>query len=133
MYQYSDKIYKSRSHSVKFIDSQARSVYQYKNLRIKVLKFCADIFFNRQCLAKKKSSVMCLDCIYYITVLIYCCVLTVCNTLYKFVNTQWDGFRQKKLGCLDIFSKNPQIPNFMKIRQGRTELFQTDRQRDGQT
>ena len=25
------------------------------------------------------------DCIYYITVLIYCCVLTVYNILYKFV------------------------------------------------
>jgi len=23
------------------------------------------------------------DCVYYITVLVYCCVLTVCNTLYK--------------------------------------------------
>ena len=29
--------------------------------------------------------------------MIYCCVLTVYNTLYKFVNTQrdWDGFCQK--------------------------------------
>jgi len=31
-------------------------------------------------------------CIYYITVLIYCCVLTVYNALYKFVNAQRDVF-----------------------------------------
>ena len=33
--------------------------------------------------------------------MIYCCVLTVYNTLYKFVNTQQDGFCQKKKnrGC----------------------------------
>jgi len=28
-------------------------IYQYKNLKFKVLKCCADIFFNRQCLTKK--------------------------------------------------------------------------------
>ena len=39
--------------SVKFTVSQARSIYQYKNLKVKVLKCCADIFFNRQCLTKK--------------------------------------------------------------------------------
>jgi len=27
--------------------------------------------------------------------MIYCCILTVYNTLYKFVNTQRDGFCQK--------------------------------------
>jgi len=32
--------------SVRFTASQVRSIYQYKNLRIKVLKCCADIFFN---------------------------------------------------------------------------------------
>jgi len=32
--------------------------------------------------------------VYNITVLIYSCVLTECNTLYKFVTTQWDGFCQ---------------------------------------
>ena len=37
----------------KFIASQARSIHQYKNLKIKVLKSCADIFFNRQCLITK--------------------------------------------------------------------------------
>ena len=39
--------------SAKFIASQARSIYQYKNLRIKVLKCCADTFFNGPCLARK--------------------------------------------------------------------------------
>ena len=34
--------------SLKFIASQARSIHQYKNLKAKVLKRCADIFFNRQ-------------------------------------------------------------------------------------
>ena len=39
--------------SLKFIASQARSIYQYKNLKIKVLKCCSDISFNSQCLTKK--------------------------------------------------------------------------------
>jgi len=30
--------------------SQAKCVNKYKNLRIKVLKCCANIYFNRQCL-----------------------------------------------------------------------------------
>jgi len=34
--------------SVKFVASQARSINQYKNLRVKVLKCCAIIYFNRQ-------------------------------------------------------------------------------------
>jgi len=34
-------------------------------------------------LRSEHVAVMWLLCIYYITVLIYCCVLTVCNTLYK--------------------------------------------------
>jgi len=38
---------------VKFIASQARTVNLYKNLRSKLLKCCANIFFNRQCLRKK--------------------------------------------------------------------------------
>jgi len=33
---------------------------------------------------------------YYITVLVYCCVLTVYNTLYKFVTTQRNGLCPKK-------------------------------------
>jgi len=37
----------------KFATSQARSIHQYKNLKIKVLKCNADIFFNRQCLTEK--------------------------------------------------------------------------------
>jgi hypothetical protein len=32
--------------------SQARSISQYKNLRIKVMKCCANIYFNKQCLIK---------------------------------------------------------------------------------
>jgi hypothetical protein len=33
--------------------SQARSINQYKNLRTKVMKCCANIYFNRECLIKK--------------------------------------------------------------------------------
>jgi hypothetical protein len=39
--------------SIKFIAGQACSIYQYKNLRTKILKWYADISFNRQCLTKK--------------------------------------------------------------------------------
>jgi len=35
-------------------------------------------------------------CIYFITIMIYFCVLTVYNTIYKFDNAQRDGFCQKK-------------------------------------
>jgi len=35
--------------------------------------------------------------IYYITVLIYSCVLTEYNTIYKFVTTQRDDFCQKNI------------------------------------
>jgi len=45
-------------------------------------------------LRSKHVAAMSPDCIYFITVLIYCCVLTVYNILYKFVNTQQDGFCQ---------------------------------------
>jgi hypothetical protein len=38
--------------NIKFIASQARSIYQYKSLRTEVLKFSADVFFNKQCLVK---------------------------------------------------------------------------------
>jgi len=41
------------SFKLKLKASQARSVYQYKKLRIKVLNCNADIFFNKQCLTKK--------------------------------------------------------------------------------
>ena len=47
-------------------------------------------------------AVMWPDCTYYITVLLYCCVLTVYNTLYKFVTTQRDGFCQIRQVCLSV-------------------------------
>jgi len=37
----------------KFTASQARSVHLYNKLKIKLLKYNADIFFNKQCLSKK--------------------------------------------------------------------------------
>jgi len=43
----------------------------------------------------------------YITILIYYCVLTVCNTLYKFVTTQRNGLCKI---CVFQF-----IPGFVKI------------------
>jgi hypothetical protein len=36
----------------KFLASQAKSIYHYKSIRSKVLKWNADIFCNKQCLAK---------------------------------------------------------------------------------
>ena len=36
-------------------------------------------------LRSKYVAVMWPECIYFITVMIYCCVLTVCNILHKFV------------------------------------------------
>jgi len=39
--------------SIKFIASEARTIFQYKNTRTKVLKCCANIYFNKQCLSKK--------------------------------------------------------------------------------
>jgi len=56
--------------SLKCIASQARSIHQYKNLKIKILfvTTCPDV----------------------------CCVLTVHNILYKFDNTQRDGLSLSK-------------------------------------
>jgi len=45
-------------------------------------------------LRSKHVAVMWPDSTYYITLLKYCCVLTVHNTLYKFVTIQWDGLCQ---------------------------------------
>ena len=39
--------------SIKFIASQARTIFQYKNTRTKVLICCANIYVNKQCLVKK--------------------------------------------------------------------------------
>ena len=39
--------------SIKFTGSQARTIFQYKYTRTKVLKCCANIYFNKQCLIKK--------------------------------------------------------------------------------
>jgi hypothetical protein len=38
---------------IKILASQAHSVNQYKKLRTKVMKCCANIYFNRGCLNKK--------------------------------------------------------------------------------
>jgi hypothetical protein len=37
-------------------------------------------------LRSKHVAIICPNCIYCITVLIYCCVLTVYNTLYKYLS-----------------------------------------------
>jgi len=55
-------------------------------------------------LRPKHVAVMLPDYIYFITVMIYCCVLTLYYTLYKFVITQRDGFKKKT-----------SVHNFMKI------------------
>ena len=39
--------------SIKFIASQERTVFQYKNTRTKIPKCCANIYFNKQCPIKK--------------------------------------------------------------------------------
>ena len=39
--------------SVKLIASQACTIFQYKNTRIKVLKCCTNSYFNKQCLNKR--------------------------------------------------------------------------------
>ena len=38
--------------TIKFVASQAKSMYHYKSLRSKILKCKANIYFNRQCLTK---------------------------------------------------------------------------------
>ena len=38
---------------IKTLASQAKSINSYKSLRTKVMKCCANIYFNRQCLIKK--------------------------------------------------------------------------------
>jgi hypothetical protein len=38
---------------LKYGAGQARTIFQYKTIRTKILKCSADIYFNRQCLAKK--------------------------------------------------------------------------------
>jgi len=39
--------------SINFIASQARTIFQYKSTRTRVLKFCANIYLNKQCVIKK--------------------------------------------------------------------------------
>jgi hypothetical protein len=38
---------------IKFIANQGRTIFQYKNIRNKVLKCCANIYFNKQFLNNK--------------------------------------------------------------------------------
>ena len=38
---------------IKILASHAHSINLYKNLRTKLMKCCANIYFNRQCLNKK--------------------------------------------------------------------------------
>ena len=67
-------------------------------------------------LRSKLVAIMRPDCIYYITVLIYFCVLTVYNTLYKSVTTQQDDLCQinlLKIGNVEVhfYPMLPDIPN----------------------
>jgi hypothetical protein len=39
---------------IKFIASQAHTINQYKNISTKAIKCCTNIYFNRQCLTKKR-------------------------------------------------------------------------------
>ena len=39
--------------NIKFIANQAKTINLYKNIRSKLLKYCAKIYFNKQCLVKK--------------------------------------------------------------------------------
>ena len=48
---------------------------------------------------------------YYITVLIYCCVLTLYNTLFKFVTTQRYGLCQKKKQIILTSKTRRFVPN----------------------
>ena len=38
---------------ISFLAAQAKSINLYKNLRTKLMKCCANIYFNKLCLAKK--------------------------------------------------------------------------------
>jgi hypothetical protein len=37
----------------KFVACQGHSIYQYRNIRTKVMKWCANIYFNQKCLIRK--------------------------------------------------------------------------------
>ena len=39
--------------NIRFIASQAKSINLYKNTGSKLLKCCTNIYFNKQCIAKK--------------------------------------------------------------------------------
>jgi hypothetical protein len=38
---------------IKFIASQAKTINAYKNSKIKLMKCCANVYFNKQCIAQK--------------------------------------------------------------------------------
>jgi hypothetical protein len=42
------------AHAIKKLSSQTTCINLYKNFRVKIMKCCANIYFNRQSLVKKK-------------------------------------------------------------------------------
>jgi hypothetical protein len=52
---------------IKYNACQARTIYQYKNVKTKLMKCCANIYFNRQCLNRAIN----LDIVIYDIVVFY--------------------------------------------------------------
>ena len=48
--------------SIKLLASQAKCINQYKNLRVKVLKCCVNIYFNRQCIKRSHFYITEISC-----------------------------------------------------------------------
>ena len=66
------------------------------------------------CLWSKYVNIMWPDCIYYITVLIYCCVLMVYNTLYRIVI---------KSDYIKISIQSSQVPDLQWILKWELRLW----------
>jgi len=77
--------------SLKFIASQARSIHQNKNLKIKVLNCCADIFFNRQYLTKKivPNYAKIKSIIYYTNLIIHKETVSLKKNVYFIYTVLW--------------------------------------------